>query len=165
MWNKADIRAVLLSCETPIAPFPRCLQNVVNISTIIVDLLFRKTRWRQLNFSEHRNKNSPALMIFLAPMAVTSFWRWLLWQRNLIKTNTVTWAPTVLLGIKLKSKSRKNNCPVLIMYQGSKVWRHHFANFSCEPSNLIMRYKQLLWERVQNLKSLAYWHLLFSVCF
>ena len=37
MWNKADIRAVLLSRETPIAPFPR-LQNVVNISTIIVDL-------------------------------------------------------------------------------------------------------------------------------
>ena len=26
------------SCETSIAPFPRCLQNVVNISTIIVDL-------------------------------------------------------------------------------------------------------------------------------
>ena len=38
MWNKTDIRAVLLSCETSIAPFPRCLQNVVNISTIIVDL-------------------------------------------------------------------------------------------------------------------------------
>ena len=38
MWNKADIRAVLLSCETSIAPFPRRLQNVVNISRIIVDL-------------------------------------------------------------------------------------------------------------------------------
>ena len=38
MWNKADIRAVLLSCETLIAPFPRRLPNVVNISTIIVDL-------------------------------------------------------------------------------------------------------------------------------
>ena len=37
MWNKADIRAVLLSCETPIASFPRFLQNVVNV-TIIVDL-------------------------------------------------------------------------------------------------------------------------------
>ena len=34
MWNKADIRAVLLSNETSTAP----LQNVVNISTIIVDL-------------------------------------------------------------------------------------------------------------------------------
>ena len=30
MWNKADIRAVLLSCETSIAPFLHCLQNVVN---------------------------------------------------------------------------------------------------------------------------------------
>ena len=38
MWNKADIRAILLSCETSNAPFPRCLQNVGNISTIIVDL-------------------------------------------------------------------------------------------------------------------------------
>ena len=37
MWNKADIRVVLLSRETSIAPFPRYLQNV-NISTIIVDL-------------------------------------------------------------------------------------------------------------------------------
>ena len=33
MWNKADIRAVLLSCDTLIASFPRCLQNVVNILT------------------------------------------------------------------------------------------------------------------------------------
>ena len=32
MWNKADIRAVLLWCETSTAPFSRRLQNVVNIS-------------------------------------------------------------------------------------------------------------------------------------
>ena len=38
IWNKADIRVVQLSCETSIAPFPRCLRNVVNISTIIVNL-------------------------------------------------------------------------------------------------------------------------------
>ena len=38
MWNKADMRAVLLSCETSIAPFPRCLQNVVNIPRINVNL-------------------------------------------------------------------------------------------------------------------------------
>ena len=57
MWNKADIRAVLLSCETSIAPCPRCLQNVVNISTIIVGFSFRKRRWKQLKpFSENRNK-------------------------------------------------------------------------------------------------------------
>ena len=31
MWNKADIRAVLLSCETSIAPFPSRLQNLVII--------------------------------------------------------------------------------------------------------------------------------------
>ena len=37
-WNKADIHAVLLSFETSIAPFPRRLQNVVNISRINVDL-------------------------------------------------------------------------------------------------------------------------------
>ena len=59
MWNKADIRAVLLSCETPIAPFPRCLQNMVNISTIIVDLFsFRKTRWKQLNFNSVTEANT-----------------------------------------------------------------------------------------------------------
>ena len=51
MWNKADIRAVLLSCETSIAPFPCCLQNA--LSSIFS---FRKTRWRQLNFSKNRNK-------------------------------------------------------------------------------------------------------------
>ena len=38
MWNKADICAVLLSCETPIAPFPSRLQNVVNIPRINVDI-------------------------------------------------------------------------------------------------------------------------------
>ena len=32
MWNKADICAVLLSNETSTAPFPRCLQNVADIS-------------------------------------------------------------------------------------------------------------------------------------
>ena len=31
MWNKADIRAVLLSNETSTAPSPRCLQNVADI--------------------------------------------------------------------------------------------------------------------------------------
>ena len=38
MWNKADIRAVLLSYETSIAPFPSRLQNVVNILRINVDI-------------------------------------------------------------------------------------------------------------------------------
>ena len=38
MWNKADIGAALLSYETPIAPFPRRLQNVVNILRINVDI-------------------------------------------------------------------------------------------------------------------------------
>ena len=38
MWNKAAIRAVVLSRETPIAPFPRRLQNVANFSRINVDL-------------------------------------------------------------------------------------------------------------------------------
>ena len=38
MWNKADIRAVVLSCETSIATFSRRLQNVVNISRINVEL-------------------------------------------------------------------------------------------------------------------------------
>ena len=32
MWNKADICAVLLSNETSTAPFPRCLQNMADIS-------------------------------------------------------------------------------------------------------------------------------------
>ena len=32
MWNKVDICAVLLSNETSTAPFPRCLQNVTDIS-------------------------------------------------------------------------------------------------------------------------------------
>ena len=32
MWNKADICTVLLSNETSTAPFPRCLQNVADIS-------------------------------------------------------------------------------------------------------------------------------------
>ena len=36
MSNKADIRAVLLSCETSTAPFPRCLQNVADISSLYV---------------------------------------------------------------------------------------------------------------------------------
>ena len=30
MWNKVDIRAVPLSCETSTAPFLRCLQNVAS---------------------------------------------------------------------------------------------------------------------------------------
>ena len=38
MRNKADIRAVLLSYETSIAPFPGRLQNVVNIPRISVDI-------------------------------------------------------------------------------------------------------------------------------
>ena len=38
MRNKAEIRAVLLSCETSIAPFPSRLQNVVNIPRINVDI-------------------------------------------------------------------------------------------------------------------------------
>ena len=54
MWNKADIRAVLLSNETSTAPFPRCLQNVVDISRTS-NVLFRRRRWSQRNFSENRN--------------------------------------------------------------------------------------------------------------
>ena len=38
MRNKADIRVVLLSCETSITPFPSRLQNVVNIQRNNVDL-------------------------------------------------------------------------------------------------------------------------------
>ena len=38
MWNKADIRAVLLLCEMSIAPFPSRLQNVVNIPRLNVDI-------------------------------------------------------------------------------------------------------------------------------
>ena len=38
MWNKADIRAVLLSCEMSTAPFSRRLQNVVDIARINFDL-------------------------------------------------------------------------------------------------------------------------------
>ena len=53
MWNKDDIRAVLLSCQTSTAPFPRRLQTVVNVSIFS----FRKRpRWKQLNFSENRKK-------------------------------------------------------------------------------------------------------------
>ena len=46
MWNKADICAVLLSCETPIAPFPRCLQNVA----IIVDLFVWEDTLKAVEF-------------------------------------------------------------------------------------------------------------------
>ena len=39
MWNKADIRAVLLFNETSTVPFPRRLQNAVNISRTNVNLV------------------------------------------------------------------------------------------------------------------------------
>ena len=42
--------AVLLSCETSIAPFPRCLQNVVNISAIIVDLFVWEDTLKTVEF-------------------------------------------------------------------------------------------------------------------
>ena len=42
MWNKADIGAVLLSCETSIAPFPSRLQSVVNIPRINVDIFVQE---------------------------------------------------------------------------------------------------------------------------
>ena len=52
MWNKADIRAVLLSNETSTAPFPCCLQNVADISRITSIVSFRRRGWSQQNFSE-----------------------------------------------------------------------------------------------------------------
>ena len=67
MWNKADIRAVLLSYERSIAPFPRCLQNWLIFQQLSSIFSFKKTRWRQLNFSENQNIK---IFLLLADVAV-----------------------------------------------------------------------------------------------
>ena len=56
MWNKADIRAVLLSCETSIALFLRRLQNVSIFQELTSIFSFRKRRWKQLKFSKNEEQ-------------------------------------------------------------------------------------------------------------
>ena len=58
MWNKSDIRAILLSCETSIAPFHVVCKTWSIFQQLSSIFSFRKRRWRQLNFSENRNKQS-----------------------------------------------------------------------------------------------------------
>ena len=38
MWNKADMRVVLLSNETSTAPFPRCLQNAADKTYTVTEV-------------------------------------------------------------------------------------------------------------------------------
>ena len=56
MWNKADIRAVLLSCETSLLYFHVVCKTWSIFQQLSSIFSFRKRRWRQLNFSENRNK-------------------------------------------------------------------------------------------------------------
>ena len=55
MWNKADICAVLLSNETSTDPFPRCLQNVADISGTNIHRFVQEETLGSTNFSENRN--------------------------------------------------------------------------------------------------------------
>ena len=58
MWNKAHICAVLLSCETPITPFPTVVCKTWSIFQELTSIFsFRKRRLKQLKFSENRNKS------------------------------------------------------------------------------------------------------------
>ena len=58
MWNKADIRAVLLSNETSTAPFPRCLQNVESVQELASIFSFWRRHWSQRNSNFQRNRHS-----------------------------------------------------------------------------------------------------------
>ena len=57
MWNKADIRAVLLSCETSTAPFSHSsvFKTWPTFQELTSIVSFSKRRWSQRNFSENRN--------------------------------------------------------------------------------------------------------------
>ena len=54
MWNKADICAVLLSNETSTAPFPRCLQNVADISRTNIHRFVQEEHWISAKIGTYR---------------------------------------------------------------------------------------------------------------
>ena len=54
IWNKTDIRAVLLSNETPTAPFPRCVQNVADISRTIVHRFIQEETLDSVEFNKQK---------------------------------------------------------------------------------------------------------------
>ena len=69
MWNKADIRAVLLSNETSTAPFPCCLQNAADKTYMVtkVKMYFAKYEvyvWRNIFSCLWRWRRHPLFLKF-----------------------------------------------------------------------------------------------------
>ena len=83
-WNKADIRAVLLSNETSTAPFPRCLQNVADISRTNIHLFVQKETLESTEFQRKRNIQDNQSKDMLSNMRITKKYFFCLrrWRRR-----------------------------------------------------------------------------------